>query len=447
MKNTDFKIPEYVRFALERMRANGHEIFLVGGCVRDMIMKKIPNDYDLTTDALPQRTAECFPELHVINTGQKHGTVTVVVDHRPIEITTYRKDGEYDDNRHPRAVTFTPNIKDDLARRDFTVNAMAYSDREGLIDLFGGQADIESRTVRCVGDPDTRFAEDGLRIMRALRFCATLGFFAEKETAAAVHRNRELLKNISAERLREEFLKLICGENASAVIREYYDVIGVFIPEILPCVGFDQNTVYHDLDVLEHTLCVMDGCDSEDTVLRLAAFFHDIGKPECYTEDERGGHFVGHAAKSAELADRVMSRLKFDNATKKKVRRLVAEHCAPVEPTERSVRRFMSDHSDEDAARAIALERADRLACAPKFRDTGYIAEIERIMKELRAREARISLATLQIRGDDLIRLGFFGKEIGECLELLLSRVLDGELPNEKAVLIEEAEKIKGKKC
>ncbi len=436
-------IPAHINFIFDRMRERGYEVYLVGGCVRDMIMGKEPHDYDMTTNALPEKTAECFPELHIIPTGMKHGTVTVVVDRHPVEITTYRQDGEYDDNRHPREVTFTPNLRDDLSRRDFTVNAIACDDRGELVDPFGGRADIERGIIRCVGAPDRRFSEDGLRIMRALRFASVLGFSLDDETAAAVKRNRELLRNISVERLREELVKLICGKSFADVLREYSDVIGVFIPEILPMVGFDQRTKYHSLDAFEHTLAAMERCDETDKILRLAALFHDIGKPECYTYDGENGHFYGHEKRGAEIADDIMCRLKFDNDTRKKVRRLVAEHMMPPHASERSVRRFMSEHADEDAERALALMRADRLACAPEYRDDAVLDEVQSIMTELRKRGERISLKTLAVHGDDLLKLGFSGKALGACLDALLSRVLDGELPNERAALLDAAKRMR----
>ncbi len=436
-------LPAYINFIFDRMRAHGHEVYLVGGCVRDMQMGIEPHDYDMTTSALPEETAECFSDLHVIPTGMKHGTVTVVVDRHPIEITTYRRDGEYNDNRHPKEVTFTPELHDDLSRRDFTVNAMACDDRGELVDLFGGREDIEQGIIRCVGDPDTRFAEDGLRIMRALRFAAVLGFALDPETGASVKRNRELLRNISAERLREEFVKLLCGKNATAILREYYEVIGVFIPELLPMVGFEQNTKYHDRDVFEHTLAVIDECDQNDRILRLAAFFHDIKKPACYFRDERGGHFYGHAKLGAETVDEIMLRLKFDNITRKKVRRLVFEHMTPIAPSERAARRFISDHTEVEAAHAFALTYADHPACAPEYQDDTEIRESEERVRELCEREVPVSLKTLAVHGDELISLGFSGKELGACLNTLLSRVLDGELPNEKSALIDAAIKLK----
>lgn len=436
-------VPPYVNFIFDRMHRHGYEVYLVGGCVRDMIMGVTPHDYDMTTNALPEETAECFSDLKVIPTGMKHGTVTVVFDRHPIEITTYRRDGDYDDNRHPRQVTFTPDLRDDLSRRDFTVNAIACDERGALVDLFGGREDIEKGIIRCVGDPDTRFSEDGLRIMRALRFASVLGFSLDGDTAASVRRNRELLRNISSERLREEFLKLICGKNFADILRDYYDVIGVFIPEILPMVGFDQKTKYHTLDVFEHTLAMMGNCDADDKILRLSAFFHDIGKPESYTFDGKSGHFYGHAERSEAIADAVMKRLKFDNDTRKKVKRLVAEHMTPIAASERSARRFISEHTEKEAARAFALAYADRHSCAPEYQDDEEIRKAEERVRELLLKEARISLKTLAVRGDDLIALGFSGKELGRCLDTLLSRVLDGELPNEKAALIDAAIKLK----
>ncbi len=441
MKNKILELPEYVEFATQRLEASGYEVFAVGGCVRDMLMGKVPNDYDLTTSALPEQIKECFSDQRVIETGIKHGTVTVLVGGVPLEITTYRCDGEYDDNRHPKKVTFTKDIRDDLARRDFTVNAMAYNKKEGLVDPFGGAEDISRSVIRCVGDPDTRFSEDGLRIMRAVRFCSVLGFSMDKTTEFSVKKNRELLKNISAERLRDEFFKLICGKNATDVIREFYGVIAVFIPELLSCVGFDQNCKYHSLDVFEHTLAVIDGCSQEDRILRLAAFFHDIGKPLSYSEDEKGGHFYGHAAKSAEIAERVMLRLRSDNESAKKVRRLVSEHMKSLEITERAVRRFVSEYSAEDGERAVALAIADRRACAEEFSDASQLEEFRRAVAELREKEGSISLRTLAVHGDDIIKLGYKGKAVGECLAHLLSQVLDGEIENKKDALIAQAER------
>lgn len=439
MKNKILDLPEYVELAIGRLEANGHEVFAVGGCVRDMLMGKVPNDYDLTTSALPEQIKEAFADKRVIETGIKHGTVTVLIGGIPLEITTYRCDGEYDDNRHPKKVTFTKNIRDDLARRDFTVNAMAYNKKEGLVDPFGGEGDISRAVIRCVGDPDTRFSEDGLRIMRAVRFCSVLGFSMDEKTEISVNKNRELLKNISAERIRDEFFKLVCGKNAADTIRKFCGVIAVFIPEILPCVGFSQNCKYHSRDVFEHTLAVIDGCSSEDRILRLAAFFHDIGKPLSYSEDERGGHFYGHEAKSAEIAERVMLRLRSDNDSARKVRRLVSEHMKPLEISEKKVRRFVSEYNEEDGERAISLAIADRRACAEEFSDASVIEEFRIAVAELRKKEGSISLRTLAVRGDDIIRLGFKGKKVGACLEHLLSRVLDGELENEKGALLSEA--------
>lgn len=436
-------IPEYVKTVIALLEQKGFSCFIVGGCVRDSLLGKIPNDYDLTTSATPDEMLEIFSELHTIKTGLKHGTLTVVSQGHNLEITTFRTDGIYLDNRHPEGVKFSRNIADDLSRRDFTVNAMAYSEKEGLVDLFGGRDDLERKMIRCVGDPDRRFNEDGLRIMRGLRFAATLGFDIEESTSKAIHDNRELLKNIAVERIYSEFSKLICGKGTTDILKKFYDVVGVFIPEMLECVGFDQQTKYHCYDVYTHTLKVVDNCNKDDLCLRLAAFFHDIAKPFTFEKDEKGGHFPGHAELGAEITNKIMLRLHTDNETRKNVTRLIAEHCRQIESTEKAVRRFMASHSQEDTRRTLELGRADRLACAEQYRDTANYDEIQRIVDKIIADEACLSLRSLAVHGDDLIKLGFGGKEIGKTLNFLLNEVLDGRLENERYALLSAAEKLK----
>lgn len=436
-------IPEYVQAAIALLEQKGFCCYIVGGCVRDSLLGKTPYDYDLTTSATPDEMLSVFEGLHTIKTGLKHGTLTVVSQGHNLEITTFRTDGEYLDNRHPKEVSFSRNIADDLSRRDFTVNAMAYSEKDGLIDLFGGRADLEDKIIRCVGDPDRRFNEDGLRIMRGLRFAATLGFSIEPSTAKAIHENRELLKNIAVERIWSEFSKLICGRGATDILDGFYDVVGVIIPEMLPCVGFDQQSKYHCCDVYTHTLKAVDNCRQDDMCLRLAAFFHDIAKPSTFVKDESGGHFPEHAERGAEITNEIMLRFRTDNDTRKRVTRLVAEHCRQIEPTERAVRRFMSTHSEDDTRRTLELGKADRLACAESYRDTANYDEIQQLVDKIKADDACLSLKSLKIHGDDLIELGFVGKEIGKALDFLLNEVLDGKLENEKAALISAAEKLK----
>ncbi len=429
-------LPDNVNLATSLLLRAGFESFIVGGCVRDTLLGKTPHDYDLTTSATPDEMLEVFSGCRVIPTGIKHGTLTVLLGGDPLEITTFRTDGKYLDNRHPESVTFSRKLEDDLSRRDFTVNAMAYSDKVGLIDPFGGREDLEKGVIRTVGEPDCRFNEDGLRIMRGLRFASVLGCSIEHETAESIRRNKNLLNNIAVERLWVEFTKLICGIGAESILRDYAEVIGVVIPEMLPTVDFDQKNHHHCYDVYEHSLHTLCNCDPSDTVLRLAAYFHDIGKPHTMTIDEKGGHFYRHAEVGAEMVDAIFRRFHTDNATREAVVRLIHEHCRQLEPTERSVKRFRATHNEQSFERYIALYRADRLACAPDNRNTAPIDEIAQIAKKLAEDEACLSLKALQIDGNDLIALGYRGREIGEALNFLLGEVIDGRLKNERHTLL-----------
>ena len=361
-----------------------------------------------------------------------------------MEITTFRNDGEYLDNRHPAGVTFSRNIEEDLCRRDFTVNAMAYHPERGLVDLFEGQIDLRAKRIACVGDPEKRFYEDGLRILRALRFASVLDFSIAPETASAVHACRHLLKNIAAERIREEFCKLICGAGAVRILREYHDVIAVFLPALERCVGFEQNTKYHCYDVFEHTLHAME-LAPPDLITRLAVLLHDIGKPLCYTEDENGGHFKGHGDAGVEIVKDVMKRLRFDNKTAARVTMLVDFHDREIPATEKSVKRLMNKLSDEDISILMEVKRCDRLAHAKEYSaPSAAIFEIPRIVEKLRAENACLSLKDLKIGGEDLIALGIpRGKEIGRILDALLEKVLDGDLENEREALLFAAREIR----
>lgn len=442
MQQIHMDIPAPLTTAIERLHAAGFEAFLVGGCVRDSLLGRVPNDWDVTTSALPEQIKACFSDCRVIEIGIRHGTVGVLLEGMLFEITTYRCDGEYIDNRHPASVEFSTRIEDDLSRRDFTVNAMAYSPQTGLVDLFGGRDDLNAGLIRCVGDAAVRFGEDGLRILRAIRFASVLNFEIEQETARAVHACRSLLSNIAAERIREEFCKLICGKGAVRILREYVDVVGEFCPELLATVGFDQNTKYHCYDVFEHTLHALKEETSGDLITRLAVLLHDIGKPLCYTEDEIGGHFKGHAPVGVELTERILQRLRFDNATVERLKILVELHDIPIPAQSRSVKRLMRRLPDEDICRLMEVKRCDRLAHAAFFRQTeAEWEQIPRMVAALRASDACLSLKTLHINGDDLIALGVpRGARIGEILNSLLEMVLDDVLPNEKQALIKAAE-------
>ncbi|MBQ1223729.1 MAG: tRNA nucleotidyltransferase [Oscillospiraceae bacterium] len=356
-------IPAPLTEAMNVLEQGGKEGWLVGGCVRDSLMGKIPHDWDVTTSASPMEMISLFSGYRLIETGLKHGTVTVVISGEQIEITTFRIDGEYRDNRRPSSVSFTSDISEDLSRRDFTVNAMAYSPTSGLCDLFGGREDLEKKLIRCVGDPDKRFGEDGLRILRALRFASVLDFSIHKDTAESVHRNRELLLNISAERIFSEFTKLLCGPGAARILREYPDVIGVFIPEVLLCVGFDQHTPWHNRDVWEHTVTALESVPA-DPIMRLSMFFHDLGKPESQTLDGSVAHYRGHPEKSAKIADTVLDRLRSDNFTRKTVRTVVSAHetVVKMKADKKEVKKMLRRFGVEISKMLILSAKADYAA-------------------------------------------------------------------------------------
>ena len=437
------RLPEPVLAALARLEDAGWSAYAVGGCVRDLLRGTEPGDYDIATDAPPEETERVFAAERVIETGLKHGTVTVLLSGMPLEITTFRVDGTYSDSRRPDAVRFTSSLREDLARRDFTVNAIAFHPAEGIIDPFSGREDLAARMIRCVGDPDARLREDALRILRALRFAAVLGYEIEPATDAALRRNRDLLVKISAERVQIELCKLICGVNARRILMDYPDVLGVVLPEFLPMRGFDQHNVHHIYDVLQHTAVTVEHAPATPA-LRLAALLHDIGKPDCFTLDEAGvGHFYGHPERSAEIADAILRRLRFDNATRERVVTLVRWHDRPIVQTERAVRRALNQLGPEVFFELLALKRADNLAQSPDYR--GRQAEydaLERIAREILERRECFSLRDLAVKGDDLAALGFpKTKRLGETLRYLLDAVIDGEAPNEKDALLALAKK------
>lgn len=436
-------MPRTVQTAIERLEQAGFEAYAVGGCVRDTILGREPNDWDITTSAHPNDTAAVFSDCRTVETGVRHGTLTVILDGMPLEITTYRSDGEYADNRHPIEVTFSERVEDDLSRRDFTVNAMAYHPTRGLVDMYGGRRDIERRVIACVGEPSVRFHEDGLRILRAIRFAAVLDFEIDPLTARAVHDCKGLLQNIAPERIREEFCKLVCGKGAVRILREYSDVISEFVPELGWCVGFEQNTRYHCFDVYEHSLQALNYCQSNDLITRLAILFHDIAKPLCYTEDEQGGHFKGHGKIGTDLMGVIAHRLRFDNATTESLQRLVEYHDRPIPPTTVSVKRLMLRMSDEDILRLMEIQRCDRMAHAPAYCELSpSLQEIPRILRAIREADECLSLKKLAVKGDDLMAIGIpAGKRMGEILNLLLDAVIDEKLPNERETLLQEAMK------
>lgn len=444
MSNVRIEIPTYVKAVLDRMEKHGFEAFLVGGCVRDSLLGKVPGDYDVTTNALPEETEAVFrDDFRVIETGMKHGTVTVLSDGNPIEITTYRIDGEYTDCRRPDSVSFARNLREDLARRDFTVNAMAYSESAGIIDCFGGMEDLKNRIIRCVGEPQKRFSEDALRILRAIRFSSQLDFEIESRTEEAVFSCRDLLKNISAERISVELDKLIMGDNCEEVMMKYPRILGVFIPEILPCIGFEQHNSYHRYTVWEHIVKAVSSAKKDRTV-RLAMLLHDIGKPGCFRLDEKGtGHFHDHEKLSAEAAGGILRRLRYDNHTIDRVTALIFHHYFNPSDNDRTVKKLLSKIGREAYFQLLDVQRADAASkesfCLERL---PVLDSLEERGRKILAAEECFSLKNLAVNGNDLLALGFKGKAIGDTLNLLLGQVLDEKLPNEKNILLEYVKKL-----
>jgi len=434
-------LPQDVVKILETLTDAGHTAWCVGGCVRDALLGRTPDDYDVATSARPEQVCALFGP-QAIPTGLRHGTVTVFSGSRAVEVTTYRRDGSYSDHRHPDSVAFSDTLAEDLRRRDFTVNAMAEDASGALCDPFGGQSDLKRKTLRCVGDPDARFREDALRILRCLRFSSMLDFAVEPDTAAAVHRCRAMLSLVAAERIQKELCALLCGRGAARVLREYPDVLGVILPEILPCVGFAQHNRYHCFDVWEHTLRSVAAAEPERR-LRMAMLLHDLGKPACFTMDSRGdGHFYGHPAVSRELAETILRRLKFDRSSQSTISVLVEWHDRPVQQSERSLRRALRALGEERLRLLLKVKRADNLAQAPETWEVQEeITRGEALLDSLVRDGACFSLGQLAVRGGDLMRLGLRGRAVGETLDALLSAVVDGELPNERAALLAAAEK------
>lgn len=432
------KITKEMKIIFDTLNTAGYECFLVGGCVRDFLLNKTPNDIDFTTNATPDEMEECFKDFSVIKTGIKHGTLTVLVNHVPFEITTYRIDGEYLDNRRPTDVTFVKDIKSDLSRRDFTINAIAYNPSVGFIDCFNGMQDLKSGIIRCVNEPRQRLNEDALRILRALRFSAVLGYEIEPATQKACFELSYLLKNISAERVVVELFKTIIQPNGHKIMFDYIDIWGVVIPELLKMKGFEQHNKHHVHDVLKHTCVALEGA-IEDLIVRLAVLFHDVAKPGCFTIDEKGdGHFYGHALKSVDITRSVFNRLKIDNNTKEQVLTLIKYHDLDLQPTEKYVKKLCYKLGGlEMVKKLIFVQRADNYGQAPLHSERiEKFNKIDEIINILEQENLSFTLKDLAIDGNDLKGIGLEGKEIGKALQYLLNAVLNEKVINNKEQLL-----------
>lgn len=437
--------PEYAVRAVRCLEAAGWEAWFVGGCVRDSLLGLSPGDWDVTTNAPPGEILKCCSSFRCIETGIQHGTVTALIDTSPVEITTYRSDGVYLDHRHPEKVEFSRRLEDDLSRRDFTVNAMAYHPARGLVDKFGGLADLQNKKLRCVGDADRRFSEDALRILRCLRFASKLDFLPEAGTAEALQRKKTLLLEISHERVKAELEKLLLGGGAEKILRQYSGVIFTVLPELAPMKGCAQETPYHCYDVWEHTLHAV-GTVPPDPVLRWAALFHDSGKPAVKTLSADGAaHFYGHGQKSVELAEACCERLRFSNREREAVCALIARHGEVLPISEKRMKRLLGQLGEAQLFRLLELINADISAQSPAIRAERLelLQKANALAEEiLRAGEC-LTLRDLAVNGSDLLELGVpKGPALGHILQELLDGVLAGTLPNERERLLGEAGKL-----
>ncbi|MCQ2493763.1 MAG: CCA tRNA nucleotidyltransferase [Lachnospiraceae bacterium] len=440
-------IPEKAKYIIDVLEDAGYEAYVVGGCVRDSILGREPQDWDITTSALPLRVKELF--RRTIDTGLQHGTVTVMQGEEGFEVTTYRIDGEYEDGRHPKDVTFTPNLEEDLLRRDFTINAMAYNDRRGLVDLYDGIGDIERKIIRCVGDPNARFSEDALRMLRAVRFSAQLGYTIEPATREAITKLAPTLEKISAERIRTELVKLLVSNNPYE-LKEAYEtgMTAVFLPEFDRAMQTEQNHKHHCYSVGEHILHAIEEVEATQ-VLRMAMLLHDIGKPDTLTVDESGiTHFHGHVQKSEEMAKVILRRLKFDNDSIDKICRLVRFHDygMGIVPDEKIVRRAVNKIGEDIFSMFLQVGRADIMAQSDYERESklanndSWGKMYDKIMEENQC----VSLKTLKINGRTLIEMGVKpGPELGRILNTLLEEVLDNPSGNDEEWLKNRAQEIK----
>jgi tRNA nucleotidyltransferase (CCA-adding enzyme) len=431
-------IPSYVEQGMKQLTLHGYEAYLVGGAVRDILLGDTPADYDLASDATPEQMLEVFKEQHTILTGIKHGTITVVLDGHPLEITTYRIDGDYSDQRRPDRVTFSRSLEEDVRRRDFTINALAMDVSGRVLDYVDGQRDLSGHIIRCVGDPDLRMKEDALRILRAMRFSSVLGFEVDPQTRLSLSRNKDLLKKVASERVLSELSGLLCGAGVEKVLLQYFDILAVVLPEILPMQGFEQHNPHHIYDVWTHTARVV-GNTPPDAALRWTALFHDSGKPSSFTQDEKGvGHFYGHQEISRELAHAALLRLKLDTRTRERVETLVLYHDLEIEPVAKIARRRLCRFGEPVFRDLLAIKRADTLAQSEmSLYRLDEINQLESLLESVLADRDCFSLGDLAINGEDLLAAGIPpGPVIGAILRATLRQVIDGNAPNNKEDLL-----------
>lgn len=426
---------------LNQLNNSGYEAYVVGGCVRDSLMGIEPHDWDICTNATPDQVEAVFQDYHVIETGLKHGTVTVAIEGEPYEVTTFREDGTYEDHRRPDSVTFVCDLQTDISRRDFTINAMAADASGKVIDLFGGIEDLENGMIRCVGDPVERFSEDALRILRAMRFASRFGFVIENRTADAMRYLKESLTFVSAERKNKELCGVLMGKPKSVLI-SFPDILSVLIPEIALCVEFAQHSPWHTMDVWEHTVTAV-AAAPQDLTVRLALLYHDLGKPACFSMDDNGcGHFYGHPAVSREIAERSMKDLRFDNQTTRDVLSLVESHDREIQCKQSSILRCLNRFGKDLFYQLLDVKEADNAAQSDmaSFDKGPIITMTEEIISAKNLEDGRFGLKDLAVNGNDLIGIGYQpGKKLGSVLNYLLNKVIEQKIANEREPLLDLA--------
>ena len=440
-KHTMF-LPETIAEIINTLENAGFAAYVVGGCVRDACLGLTPQDYDLCTSALPEQTERVFHDRRLVLAGKKHGTVGVVTENGVVEITTFRREGGYGDNRHPDWVEFVPDVESDLARRDFTVNAMAYSPARGYADPFGGREDLEKGILRAVGDPEKRFQEDSLRILRGVRFAVRFGLQVDSATEKAMFSQVSLMDNLARERVFDELCKLLPLVTAEDLIR-FAPILAAVIPELKPMIGFDQRSPHHAYDIYTHVAGVVAGVPG-DLTLRWAALLHDVGKVPTFTLDENGrGHFLDHAAKGAEIADVILRRLKAPNALRERVVLLIEKHMLWLVPEKKQLRRQIGRLGQETVYQILSLQQADNSnKGTAKSEENEKYVQILDVLEEIRSEDGCLSLKDLAVNGNDLVKIGFSGRTIGTMLNWLLDQVMEETLPNDRETLLAWAQRV-----
>ena len=430
------RLPAHAARAIEQLEGAGFETWAVGGCVRDSLRGATPHDWDLCTAARPEQMKAVFAGKRVLETGLKHGTLTLLTDGGPLEITTFRADGGYSDGRHPDAVRFVGSVEDDLARRDFTVGAIAWHPVRGLCDPYGGLDDLQDGILRAVGDPDARFTEDGLRILRAVRFASQLGFAVEPQTAAAMRRQLARLNCVAAERVREELTRTLCGRFVQRALLSYRDVLAAVLPELVPMFDCAQQNPHHLYDVWEHSVRAV-GQVPAVPALRWAMLLHDCGKPACKTIDEKGvGHFYGHPKVSREIAERIVQRLRFSGAKSARILLLVEQHDRPLGENDKLVRRRLSQIGEARFRDLLAIKKGDAVGQGTHPEDVAWLYGMEQCLDRVLAADACFSLRQLAVNGDDMLALGLSGPAVGAMLHDLLRAVIDEQADNTRGALL-----------